>query len=143
MWLLRRPSPDFKTIAKFRKDNGQAIRKVCSQFFLICRQLNLFKEATVAIDGSKFKAVNNNGRNFSEHRIARQRERIEANINRYLTALEKADLQRSDFSQAKTERLQDKIANLKERMAQLDQIETQLHETPDKQLSLANPDAGR
>jgi len=141
MWLLRRPSPDFKTIAKFRKDNGQAIRKVCSQFFLICRQLNLFKEATVAIDGSKFKAVNNNGRNFSEHRIARQRERIEANINRYLTALEKADLQRSDFSQAKTERLQDKIANLKERMAQLDQIETQLQETPDKQLSLTDPDA--
>jgi transposase len=141
MWLLGRLSPDFKTIAKFRKDNGQAIRKVCSQFILICRQLNLFKEATVAIDGSKFKAVNNNGRNFSVYKLARQRERTEANINRYLTDLEKADLQRGDVAQAKTERLQEKIANLKERMAQLDQIESQLQETPDKQLSLTDPDA--
>jgi len=143
MWLLGQLSPDFKTIAKFRKDNGQTIRKVCSQFILICQQLNLFKDAMVAIDGSKFKALNKNGRNFSVHKIARQRERIEANINRYLTDFEKADLQRSDVAQAKTERLQEKITNLKERMTQLDQIETQLHETPDKQLSLANPDAGR
>lgn len=141
MWLLGRLTPDFKTIAKFRKDNGQAIRKVCSQFVLLCRQLNLFSEAMVAIDGSKFKAVNNIGRNFSVHKLARQRERIEASINRYLVDLEKADMQKADIAQVRTERLQDKIASLKERMAQLDQIEIQLQESPDKQLSLTDPDA--
>jgi transposase len=141
MWLLDRLTPDFKTIANFRKDNGKAICKVCSQFVVLCRQLNLLTEATVAIDGSKFKAVNNIGRNFSVHKLARQRERIEASINRYLADLEKADLQRADNAQSKTERLQDKIAQLKERMAQLDQIEIQLQESPDKQLSLTDPDA--
>jgi len=65
MWLLGRLTPDFKTIARFRKDNGKAIRKVCSQFVLLCRQLNLFSEAMVAIDGSKFKAVNNRDRNYT------------------------------------------------------------------------------
>jgi transposase len=141
MWLLDRLTPDFKTIANFRKDNGKAICKVCSQFVVLCRQLNLLTEATVAVDGSKFKAVNNIGRNFSVHKLARQRERIEASINRYLADLGKADLQRADNVQSKTERLQDKIAQLKERMAQLDQIEIQLQESPDKQLSLTDPDA--
>ena len=61
MWLTGRLSPDFKTIANFRKDNGPAIRKVCRQFIVLCRQLNLFTDAVVAIDGSKFKAVNNRG----------------------------------------------------------------------------------
>lgn len=119
MWLLDRLTPDFKTIANFRKDNGKAICKVCSQFVVLCRQLNLLTEASVAVDGSKFKAVNNIGRNFSVHKLARQRERIEAGINRYLADLEKADLQR----------------------AELDQIEIQLQESPDKQLSLTDPDA--
>lgn len=141
MWLLGRLTPDFKTIARFRKENGKAIRKVCSQFVQLCRQINLFSEALVAIDGSKFKAVNNRDRNFTENKIKRRREQIETSIDRYLAALETADLQEPDIAQAKTGRLQDKITKLKEQMAQLDSIEAQLQETPDKQISLTDPDA--
>ena len=141
MWLLGRLTPDFKTIARFRKDNGKAIRKVCSQFVLLCRQLNLFSEAMVAIDGSKFKAVNNRDRNYTANKIKRRREQIETSIDRYLAALETADLQEPDIAEAKTERLQEKIAKLKQQMEQLDSIEAQLQETPDKQISLTDPDA--
>jgi transposase len=142
MWLLDRLTPDFKTIANFRKDNGKAICKVCSQFVTLCRQLNLLTEATVAIDGSKFKAVNSYGNNFSDNKIKRRREYIEASINRYLSALETADRQdKTDFSEAKSQRLQEKIALLKEQMAKLESIEAQLKESPDKQISLTDPDA--
>lgn len=142
IWLTGRLMPDFKTIANFRKDNGPAIRKVCSQFVVLCRQLNLLTEATVAIDGSKFKAVNNRDHNFTTNKIKRRREQIEASIERYLSALETADRQESaDFMEAKIQRLQDKIAMLKEQMAKLDTVEAELQKTPDKQISLTDPDA--
>lgn len=95
----------------------------------------------VAIDGSKFKAVNNRDRNFTVNKIARRREQIETSIDRYLSALETADLQEPDIAEAKTGRLQDKIAKLKQQMEQLDSIEAQLQETPDKQISLTDPEA--
>ncbi|WP_446812251.1 IS1182 family transposase (plasmid) [Methylomonas sp. 2BW1-5-20] len=142
IWLMERLTPDFKTIANFRKDNGTAIRKVCSQFVVLCRQLNLLTEATVAIDGSKFKAVNNRDNNFTTNKIKRRREQIEASIERYLSALETADRQeQADFTEAKIQRLQEKIAMLKQQMAKLDTIETELQKTPDKQISLTDPDA--
>lgn len=141
MWLLGRLTPDFKTIARFRKENGKAIRKVCSQFVLLCRQLNLFSEAMVAIDGSKFKAVNNRDRNYTVNKIARRRQQIETSIGRYPSALETADLHEPGIAEAKTGRLQDKIAKLKQQMEGLDNIEAQLQETPDKQISLTDPDA--
>lgn len=142
IWLLERLTPDFKTIANFRKDNGTAIRKVCSQFVALCRKLNLLTEATVAIDGSKFKAVNNRDNNFTTNKIKRRREQIEASIERYLSALETADRQeQADFTAAKIQRLQEKIAMLKQQMARLDSIETELEKTPDKQISLTDPDA--
>ena len=142
IWLTGRLTPDFKTIANFRKDNGPAIRKVCSQFVLLCRQLNLLTEATVAIDGSKFKAVNNRDNNFTVNKIKRRREQIEASIERYLSALETADRQEpADFTEAKIQRLQEKIAMLKQQMEKLDTIETELQKTPDKQISLTDPDA--
>lgn len=142
IWLLERLKPDFKTIANFRKDNGTAIRKVCSQFVALCRKLNLLTEATVAIDGSKFKAVNNRDNNFTTNKINRRREQIEASITRYLSALETADRQeQADFTEAKIQRLQEKIAMLKQQMARLDSIETELEKTPDKQISLTDPDA--
>jgi transposase len=141
MWLLGRLTPDFKTIASFRKENGKAIRKVCSQFVLLCRQLNLFSEAMVAIDGSKFKAVNNRDRNYTANKVARRREQIETSIGRYLSALETSDLLEPDIAETKTERLQEKITKLKQQMEQLEAIEAQLQETPDKQISLTDPDA--
>lgn len=142
IWLLGRLAPDFKTIANFRKDNGKAIRKVCGRFVELCRQMDLFSEATVAIDGSKFKAVNNRDKNFTTNKIKRRREQIEASIERYLSALETADRQEpADFTAAKLQRLQEKIALLKQQMAWLDTVEAELAETPDKQISLTDKDA--
>jgi transposase len=142
IWLMERLTPDFKTIANFRKDSGPAIRKVCSQFVVLCRQLNLLADASVAIDGSKFKAVNNRDNNFTVNKIKRRREQIEASIERYLAALETADRQEpADFMAAKIQRLQEKVALLKQQMAKLDTVETELEKTPDKQISLTDPDA--
>ena len=141
MWLTGRLMPDFKTIANFRKDNGRAIRNVCRQFVVLCQQLNLFSEALVAIDGSKFKAVNNRDRNFTSAKLQRRMQEIESSITRYLTALDTADRQEPEVAQAKAERLEDKIAALKARMQELKEVEVQLNETPDKQISLTDPDA--
>jgi transposase len=155
IWLTGRLMPDFKTIATTAKlplllapltyipvgkDNGPAIRKVCSQFVLLCRQLNLLTEASVAIDGSKFKAVNNRDNNFTANKVDRRREQIEASIGRYLAALASADRQEStDFMAAKIQRLQDKVVLLKEHLEKLKTIETQLQEAPDKQMSPIDP----
>lgn len=141
MWLTGRLMPDFKTIARFRKDNGQAIRSVCRQFIVLCQQLGLFTEALVAIDGSKFKAVNHRDRNFTSAKLERRMKDIESSIQRYLTALDTADRQEPTIAQAKTERLQDKIAALKEQMKALKDIEVQLNQAPGKQISLTDPDA--
>ena len=130
---MGRLTPDFKTIANFRKNNGATIRKVCSQFVALCRQLNLLTETTIAIDGSKFKAVNNRDNNFTTNKVKRRREQIEASIERYLTAMETEDRQeKHDFTEAKIQYLQEKIARLKQQMAKLDTIEAQLQNTPDK-----------
>lgn len=141
MWLTGRLMPDFKTIANFRKDNGKAIRAVCRQFVVLCQQVGLFSEALIAIDGSKFKAVNNRDRNFTSAKLQRRMEEIESSINRYLSALDTADRQEPIVSQPKTERLHGKIAALKVKMQELKEIEAQLNETPDKQISLTDPDA--
>lgn len=141
MWLTGRLMPDFKTIANFRKDNGKAIRAVCRQFVVLCQQIGLFSEALVAIDGSKFKAVNNRDRNFTSAKLQRRMEEIESSINRYLSALDTADRQEPVIAQAKTERLHGKIAALKTKMQELKEIEVRLNETPDKQVSLTDPDA--
>jgi len=141
MWLTGRLMPDFKTIANFRKDNGKAIRAVCRQFVVLCQQVGLFSEALVAIDGSKFKAVNNRDRNFTSAKLQRRMEEIESSINKYLSALDTADRQEPVVSQPKAERLHGKIAALKMKMQELKEIEVRLNETPDKQISLTDPDA--
>ena len=141
MWLTGRLMPDFKTIADFRKDNGKAIRSACRQFVVLCQKLGLFSEALVAIDGSKFKAVNNRDRNFTSAKLKRRMEEIEASINRYMTDLDTADRQEPVAGKVKTERLQDKIGALKKQMKELKEIEVKLNETPDKQISLTDPDA--
>ena len=87
MWLTGRLVPDFKTIADFRRDNGPAIRAVCGQFVALCRRLNLFAQTVVAIDGSKFKAVNNRDKNFTVAKVTGRMEEVEASIARYLRAI--------------------------------------------------------
>ena len=93
MWLTGRLVPDHKTIADFRKDNGRAIGQVCARFVVLCRTMGLFTAASVAIDGSKFKAVNNRDRNFTRAKMARRRAQIEASVARYLQQLDTADRQ--------------------------------------------------
>ncbi|SMF13862.1 Transposase [Pseudogulbenkiania subflava DSM 22618] len=141
MWLVGRLTPDFKTIANFRKDHGAAIRKVGSQFVALCRKLELFSQAIVAIDGSKFKAVNNRDKNYTNAKVQRRLEQIEASIDRYLAAMDTADRTQPAEAEAKTIRLQEKISKLKAQMAQLKEIEARLREEPDQQLSLTDPDA--
>jgi transposase len=141
MWLAGRLMPDFKTIANFRKDNGRAIRNVCRQFIVLCRQLNLFTDAVVAIDGSKFKAVNNRDKNFTPAKMERRMAQIEASIARYLTDMDTADRAEPEVAELKKGRLQAKIAALKEQMLQLKRLEAQMLASPDQQLSLTDPDA--
>ena len=141
MWLTGRLMPDFKTIANFRKDNSKAIRGVCRQFVVLCQQLGLFAENFVAIDGSKFKAVNHRDRNFTSAKLKRRMEEIESSIARYLKELDTADREEPKPSGPKGGGLEDKIAKLKEQMKALQAIEVQLEESPDKQISLTDPDA--
>ena len=139
MWLTGRLAPDFKTIADFRKDNGKAIRLVCREFVMLCRKLNLFADAFVAIDGSKFKAVNNRDRNFTRAKMKRRLAEVDASIDRYLKQLASTD--RQEPSEDKTQRLEDKIKALKKEMAHLKKLEALMLEAPDGQLSLTDPDA--
>lgn len=141
MWLTGRLSPDHKTIANFRKDNGPGIRSTCRQFVVLCQRLGLFSDALVAIDGSKFKAVNNRDRNFTQAKLQRRMAEIESSISRYLAALDTADRQEPAVAKARTERLQDKIAALKAQMKELKEIEVKLEAAPDRQISLTDPDA--
>src|SRR6202045_2503368 len=141
MWLSGRLMPDFKTIANFRKDNGLAIRKVCRQFIVLCRKLELFTEAVVAIDGSKFKAVNNRDKNFTPAKMQRRMAQIEESIARYLAAMDTADRAEPEAAELKKGHLRDKIAALKEQMQRLKTYEAQMLASPDQQLSLTDPDA--
>src|SRR6202049_5046905 len=140
MWLLGRLAPDHKTIADFRKDNGLALRRVCGRFVELCREMNLLVTASVAIDGSKFKAVNNRDRNFTRAKMERRRAQIEESVARYLQQLDTADRHEpSDALATKTTRLREKIAKLEDEMERLKVLETQMLATPDQQISLTDP----
>ena len=141
MWLTGRLSPDFKTIADFRRDNSAGIRNVCRRFVTLCRDLKLFSQALVAIDGSKFKAVNSRDCNFTNGKVDKRQEQIEESIQRYLSALETADRTQPVELEAKTVRLTDKIARLRQQMRELDAIKEQLKTQPDGQISRTDPDA--
>ena len=142
MWLTRRLVPDHKTIADFRKDNGPAIRKVCARFVALCRQLGLLAEACVAIDGSKFKAVNARDRNFTRAKMKRRMAQIEKSIGRYLDQLDSADRQEPSLGRTtKIDRLADTITKLREEMQRLEKLEVGMLGEPDQQLSLTDPDA--
>jgi transposase len=141
IWLTGRLAPDFKTIADFRKDNGPAIRAACRQFVLLCRKLDLFSEALVAVDGSKFKAVNNRDKNFTPHKLQKRIEQIEESIARYLSAMEAADRHEDEVLKAKSARLKEKIAALREQVQRFRDLEPAVRAAPDQQISLTDPDA--
>src|SRR5271154_1609008 len=141
MWLTGRLMPDFKTIADFRKDNGEAIRAVCGQFVELCRRFKLFTRAVIAIDGSKFKAVNNRDKNYTVAKVTGRMEQVKASIARYLRALDQADREESDIAEAKSGRLKEKLAGLRRQMQALKVMEQTVQDAPDQQVSLTDPDA--
>jgi len=141
MWLTGRLMPDFKTIADFRKDNGKAIQGVCREFIELCRNLNLFTEAMVAIDGSKFKAVNAREKNFTQAKMKRRMKQVEESIDRYFKQLDKMDRQQSSEHKDTATQLQDKISKLKKTMKSLKKTEVEMLKQPDKQVSLTDPDS--
>jgi len=142
MWLLGRLVPDHKTVADFRKDSGHAIRKVCARFVELCREMGLLATAGVAIDGSKFKAVNNRDRNFTRAKVERRRTQLEESVARYLSQLDTADRQEpSEALVTKTTRLKEKLAKLAEEMQRLDGFEARMLAAPDQQISLTDPDS--
>jgi transposase len=142
MWLTGRLAPDHKTIADFRKDNGAAIRKVCVQFVALCREIGLLTKTSVAIDGSKFKAVNNRDKNFTRAKMERRLAQIEESVARYLSQLDTADLQEpSEALAAKTAHLKEKLAKLSVEMQRLKVIEKAMLASPDQQISLTDPDS--
>src|SRR3974390_845668 len=142
MWLTSRLVPDHKTIADFRKDNGHAIRQTCARFVMLCRSLGLLTGASVAIDGSKFKAVNNRDKNFTRGKMERRRAQLEESVARYLAQLDTADLQEpSEALAAKTAHLKEKLAKLESEMQRLAAIEELMLASPDQQISLTDPDS--
>ena len=142
MWLLGRLVPDHKTIAEFRRTNGPGIRQVCSQFVELCRRLGLLTNASVAIDGSKFKAVNNRDRNFTEAKMKRRMTQIVESVARYIHQLESADRQeQTNAIVMRTKRLKEKIAKLKTEMDRLEGVNERRCDEPDKQISMTDPDA--
>lgn len=140
MWLLGRLQPDFKTIANFRRANGKAIGKVCSEFVQLCRKLDLFSQKLIAIDGSKFKACNNRDKNFTPAKVKRRVEEIEKSIGRYFARLDRVDKTESTAGE-QSQKLQDKITSLKNEVTRLKKLEQIVLKHPDKQLSLTDPDA--
>ena len=142
MWLTGRLAPDFKTIADFRHDNGPGIRNVCRQFVMLCRKLKLFSQAAVAVDSSKFKAVNSRDRNFTPGKVDKRKQQIEESIQRYLSALDTADrtLPLLEFG-PRYAQLQDKLATLRQQMRRMDEMQERLKSEPDGQLSLSDPDS--
>ena len=142
MWLLGRLAPDFKTIADFRKDNGPAIKKVCAHFVEVCREIGLLAKASVAIDGSKFKAVNNRDKNFTQAKVERRRKQLEESVARYLAQLDTADRQDpSEIVTLKKVRYKEKLEKLQSEMAKLAAIGKQVLASPDKQVSFTDPDS--
>ena len=142
MWLTSRLIPDHKTIADFRKDSGGAIKQVCVQFVELCRLMGLLTNASVAIDGSKFKAVNNRDKNFTRAKVERRRAQLQQSVARYLAQLDTADLQEpSEELAAKTAHLKEKLAKLDGEMRRLAAMERLMLASPDQQISLTDPDS--
>ena len=143
MWLTCRLVPDHKTtIADFRKDNGPAIKRVCAQFIELCRQMGLLETSSVAIDGSKFKAVNTRDKNFTHNKMERRRAQLEESVARYLAQLDTADRQEpSEELAAKTDHLKEKLVKLESEMQRLAAMEKLMLASPDQQISLTDPDS--
>lgn len=140
MWLMRKLRPDFKTIADFRKDNRKAFRGVFRQFVLLCKQMGLLGGELVAVDGSKFKAVNSGQKNFSQNKLEQRLKEIDKKVERYLDEMDRADKQESQ-NPITAEQLKEKIDRLKERKGRYEELLKELKASGQKQVSLTDPDS--
>jgi transposase len=142
MWLTGKLAPDHKTIANFRKDNGPAIQAAGAHFIVLCRDIGLLSQAVAAaVDGSKFKAVNTRDENFTPTKLKKRIEQVAEHIAGYLDELDTADRLEGEAAEARSAKLQDKIATLRAQMQMLRAMETQVAASPDGQVSLTDPDA--
>jgi len=142
MWLMKKLTPDFKTIADFRKDNVDRIKAVFKEFVYLCRSLNLYGAQLVAIDGCKFKAVNSRNRNFNEETLAERLKRTDEKINGYLKMLDENDrVDDVSCKDEKAEGLKEKLGNLEEKKLQYERIQSQMRETGQTEVSLTDPDS--
>ncbi|PTW47767.1 transposase [Rhodovulum kholense] len=142
MWLTGRLAPDHKTIADFRRDNGSAIRRTCARFVELCRRIGVLKGACVAIDGSKFKAVNNRDRNFTKNKIASRLAHLETDVERYITEMVRIDRQEDGEARAdKIAHLARRYGRIRQEITRLKAMDRALADAPDGQISLTNPDA--
>jgi len=141
IWLTGRLMPCFKSIAAFRKDNRQAIRRVCLEFVGVCRELKLFSATLVAIDGSKFKAVNSRDKNFTRKSVKLRIKKTQANIDRYLAKLDAADKEEPEIAEVTAAELKQKIASMEAKMDELKSYEAEVEAHPDKQVSVTDPDS--
>jgi len=139
MWLLGRLAPDFKTIADFRRDNGKGIKNTCRAFIGLCRQMNMFNDVIVAIDGSKFKAVNSKENNYTPKKLQFHIARVEKHIDEYLKQLDDSD--KEDQQVIDDTPVKEKIAWLKNRLCELKVLEEAVNSHPEKQLSTVDPDS--
>ncbi len=139
--MTGRLPPDFKTIANFRCDNGPGLPAVCRQFVMLCRSLGLFGQAVVAVDGSKFKTVNNRDRNFTANKGGGRIEQVDASMELNLAALDRVDRAPGDLAEARTERIKEKLTGLRRHMQFLKEMERRVEVAPDHQVSLTDPDA--
>jgi transposase len=142
MWLTQKLAPDFKTIADFRRDNGEAIRATCRQFVILCRRLGLIASGTVAVDGSRMKAVNTRDKNFTPGAIRRRMEQVDASIERYLSKLDTADRQEGEVAEMRVTRLTERIDALRRQMRELQAMETRVEAAPDRQVHLVDRSGG-
>lgn len=141
IWLVRKLRPDFKTIADFRKDNTKAFKQVFRQFILLCRELDLFGGELIAIDGSKFKAVNSKHRNFTKKKLRKALEHIDAKIDQYLKELDAVDEEEADVRKPTTEELKEKIRQLRERKDRYGKLKQGMEDSGESQVSLTDPDS--
>ena len=141
MWLTGKLCPDFKTIAEFRRLNPEALRAVCRQYVILCRELGLLASRVVAVDGSKFKAMNGRDKNFTRAKLARDLAEADANITRYLSELDAADQAEEGEPSPRLAQLPERIAKLRAHLQKLKAIEAKLDASDDGQVSLTDPDA--
>ncbi len=141
MWLTGKLAPDFKTIANFRRDHGGAIQAACRRFVVLCRNLGLIAGGTVAVDGSPLRAVNARDRNFTSVTIRRRMEQVDASIERYLGMLDTADRQEGEAAELRNVRLTTRLGELRRQMRELEAMEQVVAASPDRQISLTDPDA--